>query len=68
MLLDRKLISENTAREGLRSFRLFRRMKNVTQEAKDAEKNQILLPPVDLTQNGNGNGTKPKVGGQVGNN
>lgn len=66
VLLDRKLISENTAREGLRSFRLFRRMKDVKTEARDAKDNLVLLPP--MSGDPNGGGQLPKASGQGGNN
>jgi hypothetical protein len=39
VLLERKIISDNTAREALSMFRIFRRMKSTNLEAKDAEKN-----------------------------
>lgn len=74
VLLQRKLVSENTAREMLRSVfgRFFQRMKGSDQEALDAQGNldleaqlaklQATLqpPPVDKTQ-GNGSGNKNKV-------
>lgn len=57
VLLDRHLISDDTAREALRNFRLFRRMKKPKQEAADAEDNHVPEIP-DLagpgSQNGNG--------------
>lgn len=39
VLLERKLISENTAREALRQFRIFKTMKSPMQEEKDAQGN-----------------------------
>ncbi len=39
VLLERKIISDNTAREALSMFRIFRRMKSTHLEAQDAEKN-----------------------------
>lgn len=70
VLLERKLISENTAREALRVFRVFKTMKNPAQEARDAEGNMSLdernaeieaklsdlRVSVGQVQNGNGNG------------
>lgn len=42
VLLERKLISENTAREALRRFRIFRTMKPPEEESSDAEENLSL--------------------------
>ncbi len=42
VLLERKLISENTAREALRVFRVFKTMKPPSEEAQDAEGNLSL--------------------------
>jgi hypothetical protein len=39
VLLSKRLISDNTARETLRAFRIFRRMKPPAQEARDAQDN-----------------------------
>lgn len=45
VLLERKLISDNTAREALRQFRVFKTMKPPAQEAADAKTNVTLTPP-----------------------
>lgn len=42
VLLERKLISENTAREALRQFRVFKTMRAPSVEAEDAEDNLSL--------------------------
>lgn len=42
VLLERKLISENTAREALRQFRIFRTMRSPEREAQDAQDNLSL--------------------------
>lgn len=42
VLLERKLISENTAREALRIFRVFKTMKSSAEEAEDAQDNLSL--------------------------
>lgn len=43
LLLQRKIISDTTARETLRQFQLFRRMKSPDQEARDAEDNLDMI-------------------------
>jgi hypothetical protein len=51
VVLDRQLVSDNTAREALKMFRLFAKMKPPNQEATDAKKNfqpvaaPALAPP-----------------------
>lgn len=59
VLRTSKIISDNTVRESLRVFRLFRTMKQPEQEAKDAQSNFIEPPPV--SQNGAVDKTKVPV-------
>lgn len=57
VMLERKLISDNTAREALRQFPIFRKMKPPLKEAQDAKSNVLLanLAPPALPA------PKPKV-------
>lgn len=72
VLLERKIISDNTAREALSVFRIFRRMKGPKDEAKDAQNNVSIgklmadqtirinksqPPPAPLPSGGNGGGS-----------
>jgi hypothetical protein len=74
VLLQRKLVSENTSREMLRSIfgRFFRRMKGPSQEAADAEGNldidaELAKLTAAFSKNGNGSGDKkPAISGQNG--
>jgi hypothetical protein len=78
VFLERKLISDNTARETISMLRIFRKMKDPLTEATDAEGNfllatqqqdaQLQLAKVALkngssTSNGNGNGNGSRVAG-----
>jgi hypothetical protein len=68
VLLERKLISDNTARESLKQFRIFRKMKAPEAEAKDAKDNfeiQMTAPPAIPGSNGAGDSSKvPKPAGR----
>ena len=74
ILLQRKLVSENTSREMLRSIfgRFFRRMKGPEQEALDAADNldidaELAKVTAQFSSNGNGNGDKarPAISGRA---
>lgn len=75
VLLERKLISENTAREALKQFRVFKTMKSPSKEATDAEENMSLdernaeldlkavkeSAKMTIAPNRNGNGNPDRV-------
>jgi hypothetical protein len=59
VLLDRQLISDNTAREAIKVFRLFAKMKPPQEEATDAKKNfEPTVQPVLAPEK---NGKPPKL-------
>jgi hypothetical protein len=66
VLLQRHLISDNTAREGLKTFSIFKKMKAPASEAKDAETNfdipdQTTTLPNEPNPKKNGTGDPSKV-------
>ena len=65
VLLERQLISDNTAREGLKLFRIFRKMKAPESEAQDAKSNFKLPMPQTTTapnpSGGNGKGSTKNI-------
>jgi hypothetical protein len=63
VVLQRQLVSDDTARSTIRSFRLFRRMKSPQREAEDAKDNFEIEPPAaDVPGDGsNGAGSRERV-------